>query len=226
MKQRIKVREWMESLFDISYLLIVISVGIYYVTYTRMNEAIPTLFLYGVMTLILGIGDSFHLIPRILSNLFKYPQKYTVYLGIGKLVTSISMTIFYVILYYIHKELYLNITSFNILDILFIILSVIRIILCLMPQNQWLQNKENGYWPIYRNLPFVLMGIIVVIVYSSTTFGYHDGFSLMPIAITMSFLFYLPVVLYAGKNPKVGMLMLPKTIMYIWIVFMGMSLLV
>lgn len=33
--------------------------------------------------------------------------------------------------------------------------------------------------------------------------------------ILLSFAFYLPVVLFANRQPKVGMLMLPKTCMYI-----------
>jgi hypothetical protein len=35
------------------------------------------------------------------------------------------------------------------------------------------------------------------------------------IAIAVSFLFYVPVVLFARKNPKLGMLMLPKSCAYI-----------
>ena len=44
-------------------------------------------------TLILGCGDAFHLVPRVL-NYFS-DADYTAALGIGKLVTSITMTGFY-----------------------------------------------------------------------------------------------------------------------------------
>ena len=40
----------------------------------------------------------------------------------------------------------------------------------------------------------------------------------MAILVTLSFLCYLAVVLMAGKNPKMGMLMIPKTICYIWLI--------
>lgn len=33
--------------------------------------------------------------------------------------------------------------------------------------------------------------------------------------------FYIPVVLWADVSPMIGMLMLPKTCMYVWIVIMG-----
>ena len=44
--------------------------------------------------------------------------------------------------------------------------------------------------------------------------------SLMWLAGALSFAFYLPVALWAGKNRKLGMLMLPKTCMYIWMLLM------
>ena len=50
-------------------------------------------------TLILGCGDAFHLVPRVL-NYFS-DADYTAALGIGKLVTSITMTGFYLLMYYI-----------------------------------------------------------------------------------------------------------------------------
>ncbi|MEG1292482.1 MAG: hypothetical protein RSD28_09320, partial [Lachnospiraceae bacterium] len=46
----------------------------------------------------------------------------------------------------------------------------------------------------------------------------------MWIAILLSFAFYIPVVLGANKNPKLGMLMLPKTMAYVWIICMGLGL--
>ena len=43
----------------------------------------------------------------------------------------------------------------------------------------------------------------------------------MYLAIILSFLFYIPVVLWADVHPMIGMFMLPKTCMYIWMVVMG-----
>jgi hypothetical protein len=39
--------------------------------------------------------------------------------------------------------------------------------------------------------------------------------------ITLSFLFYIPMVLFADAVPLLGMLMIPKTRAYVWIVLMG-----
>ena len=43
----------------------------------------------------------------------------------------------------------------------------------------------------------------------------------MWLAVTLSFLFYVPVVLWSGVWPAIGMLMIPKTLAYVWIVWMG-----
>ena len=43
----------------------------------------------------------------------------------------------------------------------------------------------------------------------------------MWLAITLSFGFYIPVVLWADTIPAVGALMIPKTCAYVWIVVMG-----
>ena len=45
-------------------------------------------------------------------------------------------------------------------------------------------------------------------------------FCLMWLAVLLSFGFYIPVVLWAHTVPVIGMLMLPKTVMFIWIICM------
>ncbi|MEF9966968.1 MAG: hypothetical protein RR766_00535 [Longicatena sp.] len=225
MNKRIEVRDIMETVFDIVYLSIVIGLGIYFLSQAKTLEHPTTLILYGSMTLILGIGDSFHLIPRIFSNLSKYPSKWNSYLGLGKMITSITMTIFYVVLFWVWKYIYPTYHIPVFLDYIVSGVALLRIFLCLLPQNKWAENKDEAPWPTIRNLPFYILGSIVVILYAYSAIKMHDGFRFMPIAITLSFLFYIPVTIYAKRYPKVGMLMICKTIMYIWIVTMGFNLL-
>lgn len=51
------------------------------------------------------------------------------------------------------------------------------------------------------------------------------GFSWMWLAVLLSFAFYLPVVFFEHKRPVLGMLMLPKSCAYIWMIAMGLTLL-
>ena len=45
----------------------------------------------------------------------------------------------------------------------------------------------------------------------------------MWLTIVLSFGFYIPVVLWSGTYPMVGMLMIPKTCAYVWTVLIGYS---
>ena len=58
---------------------------------------------------------------------------------------------------------------------------------------------------------------------SGNASGYH--MTKMVAAILISFGCYLPVTLLCKKYPKVGLLMIPKTCAYIWMIVMGLQLL-
>lgn len=45
----------------------------------------------------------------------------------------------------------------------------------------------------------------------------------MWLTIVISFVFYLPVVLFADMIPLIGMLMIPKTCAYVWTVMIGFN---
>ena len=49
------------------------------------------------------------------------------------------------------------------------------------------------------------------------------NFKNMALAIILSFALYAPVVLWGDAFPLVGILMIPKTLAYVWIVLMGFS---
>ena len=58
------------------------------------------------MAVVLGCGDAFHLIPRAIALCTTGLENYTVALGIGKMITSVTMTLFYVLLYYVWRVRY------------------------------------------------------------------------------------------------------------------------
>lgn len=167
------------------------------------------------MTLVLVFGDAFHLIPRILAALDP-AGNYAVSLGIGKMITSITMTVFYVILYCIYEIRYSQ--KNTVLRAAVGLLALVRIMLCFMPQNDW-TGAAPMIWGVYRNIPFTILGLIMVVLF----FLKRDDkpYKWMWPAITLSFAFYIPVVLWADVSPIIGMLMLPKTCMYMWMVVMG-----
>ncbi len=209
-----------ETVFDVLYLGFALSAGL-----TMLIKGTnPLVKKAGLMATLLGAGDSFHLVPRSYALWTNGLEANAAALGIGKLITSITMTIFYLILYYIWRERYEIEGQENLTKIMWG-LSVLRIAFCLLPQNQWLVYHQPLFFGILRNIPFAVMGMIIIVLFAQEAKKTNDQvFRFMPLAVGLSFGFYLPVVLFSGIAPAVGMLMIPKTMAYVWIVFMGWQL--
>ena len=147
-----------ETLFDAVYLISVITIGVKMILGCKGESQFR---LFGWMAVVLGAGDSFHLIPRAVA-------------------------------------------------------------LCMMPQNQWLSAEAPLSWGIWRNIPFALLGIVVILLfYRSAKEKQDKAFRWMWLTIVLSFGFYIPVVLWADAIPMIGMLMIPKTCAYVWTVLIG-----
>lgn len=208
----------METLFDVVYLNTVIIIGLLMIKGSKGNKQY---LLFGIMAVTLGLGDSFHLVPRAVALCTTGLENYTAALGIGKFITSLTMTVFYVLLYYVWRLRY-KVEGKKGVTITIYVLALLRIILCLMPQNAWTSADAPLSWGIYRNLPFAAMGILVIVLfYQSARRTGDKAFRFMWLTIVLSFAFYIPVVLFADIIPVIGMLMIPKTCAYVWTVLIG-----
>lgn len=209
-----------ETLFDSVYLVTVITIGILMIRGSKGNAQFR---LFGLMAVVLGAGDAFHLIPRALALCTTGLESYTVPLGLGKWITSVTMTVFYVLLYYVWRQRY-QIKGRNGLTAAVYGLAVARAVLCMMPQNRWLSADAPLVWGIYRNIPFALLGLLIIVLFYKSAKEHGDrAFRWMWLTIVLSFGFYIPVVLWADAVPLIGMLMIPKTCAYVWTVLIGYS---
>ena len=208
-----------EAAFDMLYLIAAAVIGVFLLATAQDNTA---RLLAGVMALVLAIGDAFHLLPRIAVILTQQEQRLRTALGRGKQITSVTMTVFYLLLWHIGLLLFGQ-TSRSALTYLVYLLAAARIFLCLLPQNRWQDRYPPVSWGIGRNIPFFLLGAAVAILFFLNRSVLPET-SAMWLAILLSFGFYLPVVLWANVNPKIGMLMLPKTCAYLWMLALCLSL--
>ena len=207
-----------ETLFDICYLVTVLTVGIRMIRGAKGSRQFE---LFGWMAVVLGAGDSFHLVPRAIALCTTGLDSFAFQLGLGKLITSVTMTVFYVLLYYVWRERY-EVEGQKSLTVAVYALAAIRVILCMMPQNQWLTDRSPLIWGICRNIPFALLGVLVILLfYRSAKERGDKAFGWMWLTIVLSFGFYIPVVLWAKAVPMIGMLMIPKTCAYVWTVMIG-----
>lgn len=207
-----------ETLFDIVYLVTVITLGIRMIRGSRGRKQY---LLYGIMAVTLGCGDAFHLVPRAVALCTTGLENYTAALGIGKLVTSITITLFYVLLYYVWRSRY-QVNGQNGMTVAVWVLALTRILLCLMPQNAWTSAEPPLSWGIFRNIPFTILGALIVVLFYRSARETHDTpFRHLWLTVVLSFACYIPVVLFADTIPAVGMLMIPKTCAYVWTVLIG-----
>ncbi len=199
-----------ESAFDILYLLFAVTCGILMLVRARSRAGR----LMGTAALVLGLGDAFHLVPRVIRYFSEGDLNAA--LGIGKLVTSLTMTFFYVLLFYVWREIY-GVPRDGRRTASVWILAALRCAVCLFPQNGWLRNDADVTWGILRNIPFAALGAVTVILFFRCRRAV-PRFRFIWLYALLSFLFYLPVAVGAGLLPVLGMLMLPKTVCYMLMV--------
>lgn len=201
-----------ESLFDIIYLAVVIGMGVRLLFLDDKESN-----LVASMGLVLGIGDSFHLLPRVFSHMSEGGfDRFSSMLSWGQFITGITMTVFYVLFYFYYSRLSGDVNSKK--KITIFVLAITRIVLLLMPQNNW-GGEGNYMMGILRNIPFLIMGILLIAwTYKNRSI---EGLKKSYLWILLSFLFYIPVVLYVDRVPAVGALMMPKTIAYVLLILEG-----
>lgn len=219
MEKKSKMPQIGEAVFCIIYLTFGYIAGVYMVINA---QGIQERVLFGILTLVLAGGDSFHLVPRIINAFKNSYEQYEFWAGLGLMVSSITMTIFYIILYSACELLGAAeqiTTTYTCMKYVLIAFAIVRMIICLFPQNNWFRKEGNQKWCVIRNVPFMVVGVIAVYGCMAVS---QIG---MAIAIVISFGCYFPVVFLAKKKPMIGMLMIPKTIAYMAIICIALKLL-
>ena len=173
--------------------------------------------MFGGMALLLGFGDAFHLIPRVLAHLTENGfEKYNAMLSIGQLITGITMTLFYVLFFLYYRQRSEDKSKLKLIIVLSLVL--IRLILLVLPQNNW-GGESNYLFGIIRNIPFAILGgFIIVWCFKNRN---KDGLKYTSECITVSFICYLIVVIGANFVKALGAFMMPKTIAYILLIIIG-----
>lgn len=188
------------------------------------DTRIPRYFYYAF--LLLAIGDTGHVGFRVIAylmgglesswNIFGWEMPLV---GAGALSTAITVTFFYMFLVVIWK-LRFNEKNYG-AYFGFQVLAIIRFIIMLFPQNEWANVVPPQHWSLYRNLPLTIIGIgLATHILMSNRKEKERFYNYLAILIFASYLFYLPVVLFVQQMPILGMLMIPKTIAYVWMGFL------
>ena len=224
-----------ESVFCVGYLIFAVIAGLVFVRRVLAGDVPPELWIScAVMTFLLGAGDAFHLVPRILINVRgeadsgPAADRQAFWLGLGNLISSVTMTLFYIVFFFaVHflADRYETDVISSAAGVwndwllrMMVVLAILRILLCPHPGNNWFRRGGSQNWGILRNIPFVGIGILTVINLLAKRRMFPGPYLLLAVLVVVSFICYMLVVLYAKKKPMMGMMMIPKTICYIWII--------
>lgn len=195
----------LEVFFDIFYLTFAMYLGLKMFTSKKPGKN-----LLGTMAILLAGGDTFHLVPRIISrveeNGFVINKNLLLY---GSKVSAVTMSIFYVLFYiYIKKILGYKNKKMDFALGLSLIVREVLVIYNFVNLSDTLD--------LISNIPFLVMGIIVICLLIK--FKYKEELKNLWIWVFLSFAFYTPVVLFKRTYPMVGALMIPKTMAYIMMI--------
>ena len=196
-----------ESAFDAVYLTASLSlaVGLFAAGKALWGAAVLTLF----------VGDCLHLIPRI--RRFA-TGKTGAAERLGKAAASVTMTLFYVLLWW-RAALLSSVDAVAATAV--ITLAAVRIALCFVPRS--FSKDEPSFLPLLRNVPFAALGAVAA-TQLGMLFPPNAAALVAALTVALSFAFYLPVAALSGRNPKIGVLMIPKSCAYLVLAALGFAI--
>jgi hypothetical protein len=217
------IQVWMESLFNISYLIVIWGlVSLMILRLGRLKSdakpfAIRVIAAFGL----LAFGDTGHVGFRVwayslggLESSLDLLGRSVSLVGLGALMTAVTITIFYTILLEIWRFRYGR--NMRVFEWLLVAAGLLRLLMMTLPINQWGQVIPPQPWSAIRNIPLMIQGLgVAFLILRDARISADSTFWRVGISILVSFAFYLPVILFVQQLPLLGMLMIPKTIAYV-----------
>ena len=223
------VRMWMEIIFNIFYLTTIWAL-VAIMTYKlsslpRENYRLAHLFRTAFFFLVLG--DTGLLGSRIIAYAaggLEYSPAFlggSIHLaGLGVLSTSITVTIFYVCFLEIWRRRYNK--PFTVWYYILIAAAVVRYIVMMPPQNHWESHIAPAGWSIFRNLFLTIQGLgVAILMWVDARKAQDRLFLWFSVLIVVSYFCMWTVIPFYHLVPLVGMMMIPKTVAYMAIAFIG-----
>jgi hypothetical protein len=223
------VQMWGEMLFSPTYLVVIWALVIVMIRrYPKLeHENRKLAWLFTCAFALLAIGDTGHVGVRVLAyaigdmeKTFRVMDVEFGLVGTGALLTSVTVTLFYVIMTFVWKERFGK--PYGWFAKLLFSAAAVRLGMMLLSQNEWNRVVSPYPWAIYRNLPLIVQGIGVayLIIRDAEEMG-DKVFKWIGLFILLSYSFLVPVILLVERVPVLGMLMIPKTLAYLVIAWLG-----
>jgi hypothetical protein len=217
------MRIWSEISFNILYLAVIYWLVV--MMYRRREKVaerqrpLANLFIWAFA--LLALGDTGHVGFRIwayalggLEQTITFLGREVGLVGLGALATSITVTLFYVLVLVIWRVRFGK--PYGWFGWLLLAAAAIRLLIMLSPNNEWNSVVPPQPWSLYRNLPLMVQGLGVAYLILRDARAERDTiFTWVGLMILTSYAFYMPVIFLVQRYPLVGMLMIPKTMAYV-----------
>jgi hypothetical protein len=223
------VRMWTEIVFDVFYLATIWTlVGVMSYKLSGLSRSMFRLAqVFRAAFFFLVLGDTGLLGSRIIAYAaggLEYSPAFlggSIHLaGLGNLSTSITVTIFYLCFLELWRRRYDR--PFTLWYYVLVSAAVVRFIVMLFPQNHWEFHIAPVGYGIFRNIFLTIQGLGVAFLILYDARRTNDRlFLTFSILIFVSFFCMWPVVPFYPRFPLIGMMMIPKTVAYMAIAFIG-----
>lgn len=221
------LRMYVEVGFNVSYLIAVWALVA--VMYLRREQVAPALRRQAALVMgafaLLALGDTGHVGFRVWAYaLGSLESVWTVggvslgLVGLGALATAVTVTFFYVLVMQLWRERFKR--RYGLFEYFLLAMAVVRLLLMLLPQNDWNSTVPPQPWSILRNLPLTILGLgAAYLILRDARAAGDSTYRNIGLSILVSYACYIPVILFVQVMPVIGMLMIPKTLAYLAVGF-------
>lgn len=216
------LRTTVEIGFNVLYLIVVWAM-VYLMTrrlpeVTSRNYPVANRFRWAF--LLLALGDTGHVGFRVVAYALGGLETNPLWVGLGALATAITVTIFYVLMLDIWRVRFDR--KYGWFEYLLLASVPARFIVMALPGNYWGNTVPPVFWGPFRNIFLIILGGGVLYLILRDSLQTEDRlFRWVAYCIFFSYLFYVPVIFWVREIPMLGMLMIPKTVMYVAIAFLA-----
>ncbi len=189
-----------EFIFNTVYLTILIAILNYMIIKLKklnpLKENLAKLFIAAFVSLLLG--DSAHLITRIIALTNSNIPNASALIGFGSFLTAIGFTIFFALFTVIWGRRFNRCK--NVFFFLLILIGIVRFIILLFPQNNWLSATVPRSWSLLRNAFLMAQGFGVGAAFMISSKGNDKQFNSIGLMFILSFIAYLPTYVFPNLS--------------------------
>lgn len=220
---------WVEIIFNLTYLVVIW--GLVIALMVRRNE-LPadqrrlSDRITGAFAL-LAFGDTGHVGFRVWayalggleSQIGLFGRSISL-VGAGAMMTAVTVTLFYVLMLEVWRLRFNR--RYGTFEYFLLLTAATRLYMLTLSINEWWQVVPVQPWSIIRNIPLVILGLgLAYLILRDAIANKDNTFRWIGIMILVSFVCYIPVILFVQQMPQVGMLMIPKTLAYVAMGFLA-----